>query len=275
MPDNKTSWVTIGSIGAGFLMIFCCLCGAGGYIVGKGILLGGAQRAEKEKAERQQMLNDLRSVATGVMRHTDATKRGPANVDELAPHAEDPPAIDRVRKGEIQVIWNASRKEDQPSGSNALVAWATQPANNGNRLVVNLDCIAKEVSEAEFQTMAKAKVQSEQGDRRDDLLAIGKACFNYHIVSDQLPASAEEIQGMLVGNPQQALDRLRKGEIEIIWNAGRPTDYANEGTSKVMLGWDTKALASGNRLVLFMDGSVREISTAEFQTTTKARSKSK
>ncbi|HYV36578.1 MAG TPA: hypothetical protein VE988_12775, partial [Gemmataceae bacterium] len=45
----------------------------------------------------------------------------------------------------------------------------------------------------------------------------------------------------------------------------------DRGSDKVLVGWNAKADANGNRQVLFLDGSVNTVTDAEFQNMPKVR----
>jgi hypothetical protein len=107
---------------------------------------------------------------------------------------------------------------------------------------------------------------ADRTQRSNDLKQLGIAMHNYHDDRKQFPAKLDDL-GLL---DSKVREHVRNGDIEVIWDAGKILSYT-EGTSNVILAWDTKALPNGDRLVLFMDGSVRPVTASEFQTQPKAR----
>jgi Superinfection immunity protein len=107
--------------------------------------------------------------------------------------------------------------------------------------------------------------------RLNELSQIGKAIHSFHDTTKRMPAKLDDIQPSLNAMTMQ---RLRNGEIEVIWNAV-PLPEEDRGTSNVMMAWDTKPAGNGDRLVLFMDGSVQVINENAFHNAAKARTQPK
>jgi hypothetical protein len=147
---NKTVWIILAVVGV--LLVFSCLaCGVGVVF----FVVPGLRNA----ADRQVRLNDLKEVALAVHACMDDKKRGPANADELATYLRAQ-VVERVRKGEIEVVWNAARQMEQKEGtSNVLIAWDTR-TDGGQRLVVFLDGFTRIMQEAEFASKPKARTTS-------------------------------------------------------------------------------------------------------------------
>jgi hypothetical protein len=116
----------------------------------------------KEWGERTQRLADLKDVGWAMAKFHEETQRPPENLKELKPYLEkwgrqDSKAIERINKGEIQVVWGALPFKDQdPKSSFVLYTWDNQSAGNGNRLVGFMDSSIREISEDEFARTPKA-----------------------------------------------------------------------------------------------------------------------
>jgi hypothetical protein len=145
---SNRAWIILGIV-AGVAVLSCACCGVGGFFF--------AVPKIREAADRTKRLNDLKVVGLAIIIFQDDKKRGPANIDELAPSLVDANVVALVRKGDIEVVWKAAMMKDQPGGaSNVLVAWWARPETNGNRLVVFLDGHTEILTEQEFQQKSKA-----------------------------------------------------------------------------------------------------------------------
>jgi hypothetical protein len=162
MPDNSKRWLAIGGIASGVLVSSCIVCGLIGYVAVKGFIKAGGltKENEKDKAEREKTLKDLKEVALAIIKCMDDKQRGPTNLDELDSVADDHAAVDRVRKGEINVIWDAAVLDDQPGRRKTVLAWAVQPAGDGQRLIARMDGNVQAVDDGEFQSLPKARTKS-------------------------------------------------------------------------------------------------------------------
>jgi hypothetical protein len=160
MAGSSKPWVTVGSIIAGLCMLGCCFCGAGGY-VGLMVLARIDQKNKQDPNVHQgRRLDALKSVALAMERFGDTHQRSPADLNELKPFLDDDVALDRIRKGDIAVVWNAELGRAQEAGSsNVLIAWETQPTSDGKRLVVFMDALARPINESDFLQTPKAKTK--------------------------------------------------------------------------------------------------------------------
>jgi hypothetical protein len=160
MAGSSKQWVTVGSILTGLFMLGCCFCGAAGY-VGLMVMARIDQKNKQDPNVHQgRRLDALKSVALGIERFGDTHLRTPADLNELKPFLEDDVALDRIRKGDIAVVWNAELGRVQEAGSSSvLIAWETQPTSDGKRLVVFMDALARPISESEFLKTPKAKTK--------------------------------------------------------------------------------------------------------------------
>jgi hypothetical protein len=152
--QNKTIFIIIGVVaGCFFLGAICCVAG---------IFL--AVPKLRDAADRAQRKNDLKQVVQAMHNYHSQHNKMPTNANDLQPFLLGSPVSDRLRRGEIEVVWNAARLTEQSNGtSNVIYAWDTKPAGNGSRLVVMMDGMALELTEAEFQTKPKAaKVKTGQ-----------------------------------------------------------------------------------------------------------------
>jgi hypothetical protein len=115
------------------------------------------------------------------------------------------------------------------------------------------------------------RLVAERVERFNQMKVIGIAVHNVIDALHRGPSNMEELTPYLpVGDPlsAEALKRLRKGDIQIVWMAA-PQQV--EGNSRVLIAWEARPDASGNRVVLYVDGRPGVILTEqEFQTKPKA-----
>ena len=153
---SKNAWIILGVV-AGVGLLSCACCGIGGFFF--------AIPKIREAADRTKRLNELKIVGLAIASFQDANKRGPANLDELGPQLRlfSPEVEQRIRKGEIVVVWNAGGFIEQPQGgSQVLIAWESKPEPNGSRLVVYMDSHAEILTEQEFQQKPKAALRTKK-----------------------------------------------------------------------------------------------------------------
>jgi hypothetical protein len=135
----------LGVVG-GFLLL--CCGGVGGFL---------AWRAGKSAVDQTKRLTDLTDIAIAAQKHYDFKKKLPANVEDLRPHLADPKVVDRIKSGEIEVVWNALPFNSQTLGtSNVIYAWVTKKGSDGRWLVVDMQGSATTISDSEFQKRPKA-----------------------------------------------------------------------------------------------------------------------
>jgi serine/threonine protein kinase len=146
-------WMWTGvSAGVLFLMLSLCCLGFIGYY---------NSTLSNLRANRTQRLDDLKQVALAAQNYSSSFGNMPTNLDNLKGYLGDKegssPVINRIRKGEIEVVWKALPPLQQTAGTtNVIYAWDTKATSNGKRLVVFMDGFADEISEAEFQAKPKA-----------------------------------------------------------------------------------------------------------------------
>ncbi len=146
--SNKTLWIVLGTVG-GFLLLGCC--GIAG-------LIGLVVNAARESADQVTKANYLNELGIAIHNYHDQHQRMPANVDDILPFV-DPGFTERLRSGEIEVIWNAlSFNDEKRSPSNVIMAWFTTPTADGLRPVLFMDGSVGAITEIDFQKRPKAQV---------------------------------------------------------------------------------------------------------------------
>jgi hypothetical protein len=149
---EKKTLIIIGSIVAGVLVLGTCCCGVGIFFA-----ITKIRDAAQDVADRQQRLNDLKQITLAMHNCHDEKKRMPASVDDLAPYLLTGSAVNRLRSGDIDVVWNALPPPKQLSGTSTVIyAWDTKPSAKGLRLVCYMDGFADAITESEFQSKPKA-----------------------------------------------------------------------------------------------------------------------
>jgi hypothetical protein len=147
--DKKTLYIILGAVGG--VLLLCCGCGGiGGFFALRGI---------RSAADLQVRLNDLREVSMAAHSHYDAKKAMPASADDLRPFlSPGSKAADRIKSGEIEVVWNALPYPQQTQGTaNVIYAWETKKGSDGRWLVVDMSGFAEIISDANFQAKPKAE----------------------------------------------------------------------------------------------------------------------
>jgi hypothetical protein len=156
--QKNTILIIVGVVG-GFLVLCAGCSGITIFAVAR-VLQSGAEntlKKEKENKDRRERLDYLKEVGMALHIHNDARQRPPANLEEMLPYVTDPRVKERLKSGEIEVVWGAKRIMDQPGGSsNVIYAWDTKAAADGKRLVLFMDMSTRELSESEFQNKPKA-----------------------------------------------------------------------------------------------------------------------
>ena len=146
--QKKTLFIVLGLVVGGLGLCGCC--GVGGFFF--------ALPRIREAAERQQSATDLRQISVAMLNFYDVNKRMPAKAEDLDRFLEGGPVMQRLRKGEIEVVWNALPAHQQPGGrGNVVYAWDTKVFSGGVRNVLYMDGVVEAISESEFQQKAKAQ----------------------------------------------------------------------------------------------------------------------
>jgi hypothetical protein len=106
--------------------------------------------------------------------------------------------------------------------------------------------------------------------RVNDMKMIGIAYYNFHDANNKPPSNAQDLLTIdpTVG-PAVAL--IQSGEVIFIFDA-KLSDMMQQGSSNVVLAYEAKAPNSGG-VVLLGDGSVKQMTAAEFQAAPKAQPK--
>jgi hypothetical protein len=148
--EKKTLYIVLGVVG-GFLLLCCGCGGVGGFLAWRGI-----KSAADTIADQSKRLNDLKDISLAAHKHYDVKKRMPANAEDLRPHLDDPKVADRIKSGEIEVVWNASFPLQPAGTTNVIYAWETKKGSDGRWLVVDMAGFASTLSDAEYQNKPKA-----------------------------------------------------------------------------------------------------------------------
>jgi hypothetical protein len=109
-------------------------------------------------AERQQSANDLKQVSLAMHSFYDVNKKMPARAEDFGRFLDSGAVMDRLRKGEIEVVWNALPPHQQPGGRGVVYAWDTKVFAGGVRNVVYMDGLVEAITESEFQQKPKAQL---------------------------------------------------------------------------------------------------------------------
>jgi hypothetical protein len=156
--QKNTILIIVGVVGG--LVVLCAGCGGITIFAVARVFQSGAEntlKKEKDNKDRQERLNHLKEVGIGLHLHNDGRQRPPANLEEMLPYVDDARVKERLKGGEIEVVWGAKRITDQPGGSsNVIYAWDIKPAADGKRLVLFMDMMTRELSESAFQNTPKA-----------------------------------------------------------------------------------------------------------------------
>jgi hypothetical protein len=111
---------------------------------------------------------------------------------------------------------------------------------------------------------AAARVQ-----RSNRLKAVALAYVNYCDDNrGRPPAGAADLQKYVSEFPE-VTQALQNGDIVVYWNVRVPGDLIQQGSSNTVLAYE-KDVPSKGGMVALGDGSVREMTAAEFQTAPKA-----
>jgi len=114
----------------------------------------------------------------------------------------------------------------------------------------------------------RVREAAERTKRMNELSEIGKAIHKYHDANKRMPTKLDDIKPYLPDI--QAQQRILNGEIDVIWNA-QIFGEEDRGLGNVIMAWETKPAANGQRRVLFMDASVGAVSEDQFRNMPKVR----
>jgi hypothetical protein len=106
--------------------------------------------------------------------------------------------------------------------------------------------------------------------KANQLKVIGIWYHNYHDANAKGPSGPQDLQQFAAEDPA-ALQALQAGQFVIIWNV-KISDVTKSGQSvaDVVLGYDSVVPSSGGG-VLFVDGSVKQLTAQDFQQAPKAQ----
>jgi hypothetical protein len=121
-----------------------------------------------------------------------------------------------------------------------------------------------------FLAVPKIREAAERTNRLNDLKQVSLQAQNFYDANKRMPANAEDLRMYLENGP--VFTRLKAGEIEVVWKAEGPTNQP-KGSSAVLYAWYARPEANGTRLAVFMDGTAKILTEAEFQNTPKAAKK--
>jgi hypothetical protein len=128
---------------------------------------------------------------------------------------------------------------------------------------------------AVFFALPKIRLAADRVNRTNQLKVIGLAVHNFMNEKARGPADADELAPYLIDSlGVETLQRLRKRDIEMVWNAAN-LPQQTDGNSNVLIAWEARPEPDGKRLVVFLDGHTDLLPEAQFQTTLKARTAKK
>jgi hypothetical protein len=151
MAKKKTTlWIILGVAG-GVLLLGCVACG------GVGVFLFVKGPSKVQEAVRE---NDLKLIGVAYLTHIDVKKQAPSDRLDLKPFLLSIKADKRIFDGEITVLWNTARPQEQPKGAgNVVLAWETGVNANTTRQVLFMDGRVQAMTDAEFQQAPKARLR--------------------------------------------------------------------------------------------------------------------
>jgi hypothetical protein len=108
----------------------------------------------------QLMQNDFKQLGLAYHSFYDAKRRGPANVDELAPFFDNDIRLKQaLQQGQYVFHWNLGLNQMPQGSSNTILAYERDPDAAGNRFVVMGDATPKIMGEADFEAALKAQAK--------------------------------------------------------------------------------------------------------------------
>jgi hypothetical protein len=106
----------------------------------------------------QLVQNDFKQLGLAYHNFYDARKRGPANVDELAPFFDNDARLKQaLQQGQYVFHWNMGLNQMPQGTSNTILAYERDPDAAGNRVVVMGDATPKIMGKADFEAALKAQ----------------------------------------------------------------------------------------------------------------------
>jgi hypothetical protein len=117
----------------------------------------------------------------------------------------------------------------------------------------------------------KIQQAAERARRNNDLKQLVILYHNYHDAKDHGPANADEFMAVAADSQEQALIQAAKdGQYVVIWGVSLgEVAKGNVGMSGTVLAYEKEAPTAGG-MVAMVDGTVLNMTAAEFQATPKA-----
>ena len=103
--------------------------------------------------------------------------------------------------------------------------------------------------------------------RTNDMRQLNIAYLNFQSKHQRGPANLAELEAF-DPMPSEGYKLVREGKVEVVWNVNIARQV--QGSSNVMLLYETKADPDGQRVVVMADGSARRVTEAEFNGIPKA-----
>jgi hypothetical protein len=123
-----------------------------------------------------------------------------------------------------------------------------------------------------FGACGGLKQAAQKKQKENQLRVLGLMYFEYHDMkgNGRGPSNANDLQ-KLPSVDAAAYAALQRGDFVLIWDASIPASFP-QGTSNTVLGYEASAPTNGG-LVLMGDGSVQEMTAAQFQAAPKPQPK--
>jgi hypothetical protein len=118
--------------------------------------------------------------------------------------------------------------------------------------------------------VAKVREAAAREKKANRLKLVGLAYHNYQDTNNKPPAAVGDLMPLLASE-HDAAQALQSGEFVVLWGAKVPQDFP-QGTSLTVLGYDKDVPTKGG-LVLMGDGSVQNMTLAEFNAAPKPTGK--
>jgi hypothetical protein len=111
---------------------------------------------------------------------------------------------------------------------------------------------------------------AQRAKKRNELMEIGLSYHNFHDQNNKSPSGPADLQQVLL-SPDAAAD-LNAGTLVVVWDADWDAMMKGKGLPAYVMGYESSAPANGG-LVLMFDGSVNQVTAAEFNALPKAPTK--
>jgi hypothetical protein len=118
--------------------------------------------------------------------------------------------------------------------------------------------------------VGKVREAAARAKRTNQLKLVGLAYHSYQDNNIKPPSGVADLLPLLSSEPDAA-QALQSGEFVILWGAKVPQDFP-QGTSVTVLGYDKDVPTKGG-LVLLGDGSVQNMTLAEFNAAPRPKGK--